>query len=113
MPEEVLNELRAKDDDLLVWVQERKNWLVAPTSVPIMLTARRVLREHPRLTEPLAGKGTADPFVIATALERNKHVVTEEKGGSSNKPKIPYVCNQMRVECMTVIEMIRREGWTF
>jgi hypothetical protein len=55
----------------------------------------------------------ADPFVIATAQVRGLTVVTEEKGGTDTKPKIPSVCAALRVPCINVLSFIRDQGWSF
>jgi len=40
VPEEVFEELRAQDDDLLAWVKARSDAIVVPTSRAVMLEAR-------------------------------------------------------------------------
>ena len=37
-------------------------------------------------------------------------VVTQEQGGSLSKPRIPFVCSQIGVECIGMLEVIQREG---
>lgn len=113
VPEEVVTELRAKQDELLTWVRDREEWLKMPTTRAVMAKTRTVLREHPGLTQPGTGRGRADPFVIATAWELGMTVVTEERGGSEAKPKIPSVCKSLDIDCVAVVDLIRREGWTF
>jgi hypothetical protein len=113
VPEEVLDELRAQDDNLLAWVKARADAMVAPTSRALMLEARAVLADHPFLTKTGTGRGRADPFVVALASLRGLPVVTQEQGGSAAKPRIPYVCQQRGVGCMGVLEVIRAEGWRF
>jgi len=113
VPEEVLDELAERDDDLHVWVKTREGHLVEATSRAVMLEARAVLADHPELTKTGTGRGKADPFVIAAARLRGGEVVTEEQGGSDSKPRIPYVCRQRGVIVRSVLEVIRNEGWTF
>ena len=113
VPEEVLNELRVKQDALLNWVKEREDWLLVRTTRPVMLKTRSVMSRYPSLTKISGGRGTADPFVIATAWELGASVVTEERGGSAKKPKIPYVCTALNIKCLSVLELIRAERWTF
>lgn len=112
-PEEVLEELKSQDDDLYKWVKDRKAAIIVPTSRAVMLEARAILADHPRLTMPGRGRGRADPFVIALAATQGTVVVTQEQGGSASKPRIPYVCEQRSVECAELLDVIRREGWTF
>ena len=54
----------------------------------------RLMRAYPRLVDTKKGKSGGDPFVLAQALAGDPRlvVVSEEKGGSENSPKIPYVC---------------------
>jgi len=113
VPEEVYEELKAQDDDLLAWVKERTETVVVPTSRAVMLEARAVLADHAGLTKTGTGRGKADPFVIALASLQGCPVVTQEQGGSATKPRIPYVCSRRRVACMSMLDVIRTEGWRF
>jgi len=79
----------------------------------MMLEARAVLVDHPHLTKTGTGRGKADPFVIALASLRDLPVVTQEQGGSASKPRIPYVCGEWGVDCMSALDVIRTEGWRF
>ncbi len=113
VPEEVFEELRAQDDDLLAWVKARSDAIVVPTSRAVMLEARAVLADHEGLTKTGTGRGKADPFVIALARLRDCPVVTQEQGGSASKPRIPFVCKGRGIPCMSMLEVIRSEGWRF
>lgn len=53
------------------------------------------------------------PFVIALAEQHDLVVVTSEKRGSPDHPKIPLVCEWRGVQCMNVVSFFRAEGWTF
>jgi len=55
----------------------------------------------------------ADPFVIATAQVMGLTVVTEEKGGTDAKPKMPSVCQVLGVPCIDVLSFLRDQGWSF
>ena len=113
VPEEVYEELKSQDDDLLAWVKERLAAVVVPTTRAVMLEARAVLADHEGLTKTGTGRGKADPFVIALARLRGFPVVTQEQGGSAAKPRIPFVCAARGVACMSMLEVIRAEGWRF
>jgi len=112
-PEEVLSELQVGDDAVHAWVKARSGTIVIPTSRALMLEARAILADHKHLTKNGTGRSPADPFVIGLASVRTCPVVTQERGGSASKPRIPYVCQHRNVACMTLLEMIRAEGWTF
>jgi Domain of unknown function (DUF4411) len=113
VPEEVYEELKAQDDDLLAWVKQRSDAIVVPTSRAVMLEARAILADHEGLTKSGTGRGKADPFVIALARLKSRPVVTQEQGGSATKPRIPFVCRTRGIACMSMLEVIRAEGWRF
>lgn len=111
--EEVYRELERKSDDLHDWVKARKQMLVA-LDEPIQLRATQILAEFPRLVDTQRGRSQADPFVIATALEKGAIVVTGEVlTGNLEKPRIPDVCQAKGVRCINFLQMIRDLGLTF
>jgi len=111
--EEVYAELEKKADELHDWVKNRKHMLV-PLSEEIQLIAVDLLRDYPRLVDTLRGRSKADPFVIATAIERNAVVVTGEPvTGKMNKPRIPDVCQAKGTRCITFLQMIRELKLSF
>jgi len=86
--EEVYVELQKKDDEIHDWMKARKEMLV-PLTESIQTLASELLSEFP------------DPFVIATAIDKNATVVTGEPiTGNLSKPRIPDVCNVRGVRCI-------------
>jgi hypothetical protein len=110
--EEVYVELAKKDDDLHDWIQARKSMLVAPDET-IQQRVAELLGKYPRLVDTLKGRSQADPFVIATAMERGAAVVTGELTGTADKPRIPFVCQAEGIRCITFLDMIRELKLTF
>jgi hypothetical protein len=111
--EEVYLELKRKDDELHDWIQARKQMLV-PLDEAVQLQAAALLHEFPRLVDTLRGRSKADPFVIATALERGAVVVTGEPlTGKLDRPRIPDVCQVKNLRCITFLQMIRELKLTF
>jgi len=43
--------------------------------------------------------------------QANVPVRSSGLGGSANRPKIPYVCGQLGIDCLGFIDLIRTEGW--
>ncbi|WP_437757191.1 DUF4411 family protein [Sorangium sp. So ce1389] len=109
--DEVREEIARIDDGLKGWCKERGR-VFMPLSTVVQLEAKRVLREFPRLTDTVKGRGKADPFVIALASLTGTVVVTEEAGSLKN-PKIPEVCYAWKINCTNVLGLIRTEGWSF
>lgn len=111
--EEVYVELKKKSDELHDWIMARKGMLV-PLDEAIQRHATQLLREHPRLVDTLRGRSKADPFVIATAIERNAVVVTGEiLTGNMNKPRIPDICQAKGIRALSFLHMIRELKLTF
>jgi hypothetical protein len=111
--EEVYVELQRKADDLHDWIKDRKQMLV-PLEEAIQTRALELLAEFPRLVDTLRNRSKADPFVIATAMERNAVIVTGEiLTGNLDKPRIPDVCRVKTIRCINFLEMIRELKLTF
>jgi hypothetical protein len=59
-------------------------------------------------------KGTwADPHLIACAESRNAIVVTNETLNNKPQRKIPYVCEAVNVDYLSLLNMMRHLNWTF
>lgn len=110
--EEVYVEVQKKDDDLHKWMKQRKFMLI-PANESIQGRVAQVLRTYPRLVDTLKGRSQADPFVIATAVETGSVVVTGESVGTAARPRIPFVCQQLGIRCITFLDMIRELKLTY
>lgn len=113
--EEVFRELHAshaKDDDIARWARKRKAMFL-PLSKEIQLSVKEILETHPKLVDHKRSKDQADPFVIATGVKLRATVVTEEKAsGGPGKVKIPDVCRALGIQCVSLLEMLRREKFS-
>lgn len=109
-PDEVLNDLKRKDDDLHKWAKARPNMFL-PLEGDVQLAVQEILARFPRLVDTRKGLSTSDPFVIALAKVRGTPVVTGEKGGTAEKPKIPSVCHHYGIDCLGLLQLIAQLGW--
>ena len=111
--EEVMHELQKKEDGAFAWAKAQAGFLV-PMDDEIQDAVSAILADHPRLLDTRRGRSGADPFVIALAKVRGYTVVTgEHKSGSLERPKIPDVCSAIQVGSMSLLDLIRRQGWVF
>jgi Domain of unknown function (DUF4411) len=110
--EEVYIEVQKKDDDLHEWMKQRKSMLI-PASESIQGRVAQILGIYPRLVDTLKRRSQADPFVIATAAETGSVVVTGESVGTATRPRIPFVCQQLGIRCITFLDMIRELKLTY
>lgn len=112
--EEVWEEVQLKDAIAKEWCEPRKDRLVVPTDADIASAVRTLLVSHERLVMNMKGRNRADPFVVAVAQLRDAVVVTGEgPDGTANRPKIPYVCQQVGIHSLNLLDLIRNEGWSF
>jgi hypothetical protein len=120
-PKEVLNEINEGDDKLANWAKKQNKLFKDPTNKQIDIV-RGILNKFPSLVKENR-KYDADPWVIALAVELatstqktlisiKRIVVTEEKI-RGNKVKIPFVCQKYEIESIDIIDMFRKESWTF
>jgi hypothetical protein len=112
-PEEVMNELEAKEDALFAWVKQRRDHLFVGLDEAQMVATTEILDAFPRLVGELADRNRADPFVIALARVRGLVVVSEERGGTVERPRIPLVCDHFGVRTMSPLAWIRELRWIF
>jgi predicted nucleic acid-binding protein len=111
--DEVQRELGRRDDDAKQWADAQSD-LFVPLELPIQQSAAHILNMHERLVGQGGRRSAADPFVIALAIVYNGTVVTEETArGNLTSPRIPDVCGDLGVPCVTLMEYIEAQGWTF
>ena len=112
--EEVLIEIKKRDDDeVYAWVQQHRNMFV-PIDEQIQLMVAEILKDHPKLIDTRPNRSKADPFVIALARLHGCAVVTGERpSNSSSRPNIPDVCALLKIRSINLLQLIREQGWRF
>lgn len=111
--EEVLVELERKDDEVHAWARKREQ-LFVPIDDRIQDMVTEILAIHERLLDTRSGRSAADPFVIALAEVENCAVVTGERAtNSAERPNIPDVCVARGVRAISLLQLLREEGWRF
>lgn len=122
-PKTVLTELIKQNDDVSKWAQKHKNILFYDEP-NYYIEAQNILQTFPHLVNPNATKDSADPYVIAMALDlinnpqqklycHNVCVITEETMNRNNKKiKIPHVCAHYKIPCFSMRYIVPNEGWT-
>jgi len=109
--DEVLVELEKMDDEVLKWARRHEKMFI-PLDEDIEKAVQEVLRNHARLLDTRKNRSGADAFVIAVAKVRGCKVVTQEPlTGKLSRPNIPDVCAAMSIPVMSVLQLIREQGW--
>lgn len=111
--DEVRRELARRDDDAKRWADEQSD-LFCPLDLTVQQSATQILQLHPNLVKQGGQRSGADPFVIALAMAYRGKVVSEETAsGNLDKPRIPDVCSAIGVPCLTLMDYIEEQGWTW
>lgn len=112
-PDDVLEELKKKEDDLSKWAKGQKN-LFHTLDADTQVALREVMAQFPRLVNTQKDRSTADPVVIALARVKSFAVITGEKAaGTNERPRIPNVCDFYGVRHLMLPELIRERRWRF
>jgi hypothetical protein len=113
-PNEVLEELKGVDDEILRWARRFKKMFVASDKFQLR-EVTDILVKFPRLIDPDKTKPEADPFLIALAKSTGWAVVTSEKprADPNARPKIPDVCKSYGIKCISLVEFFRELGWKY
>jgi hypothetical protein len=114
-PEEVALEIARIEDDLHKWIGNHDEMLITAT-VSIQNRVSAIINAFPNFVPERSPDGVwADPYVIAVAQEGNGIVITAEKPAEANarRPKIPNICAALDVQCISLLDLMRRENWRF
>jgi len=97
------------------WADARSAIFV-PT-VQLLTDAQVIQNQFAGLRDPKAEYEEADAYVIALAKQHDGIVVTQETSAAEKRnPKrthyIPDVCRELGIPCISLLGLMRREGWT-
>lgn len=106
---EVLLEIEVKDDGLSKWAKGVD--MFREIDDPVQDKVAELMAKYPKLVDERTSKSAGDPWVIGLASAHGLCVVTQEKGGTLTKPKIPSVCSAERIRCINTLTLIRELGW--
>lgn len=112
--EQVLLVLEKKEGDVAhQWALDHRQIFLTPTDETEAMMGT-VMGRFPEIAKGAKGQHFADPFVIATASVHSSTVVTgERETGNLSKPRIPDVCRELSISCLSIVDLIRAEGWQF
>ena len=102
--------------ELIDWTVNHSGIFVPNASV--LAETLAIQNQFTGLRDPKAAYEEADAYVIGLAKMRNGIVVTQETPAAEKRnPRrthfIPDVCREMGIHCISLIGLIRREGWRF
>lgn len=108
----IFDELSAGNDELSRWVKKRKNHFIT-VSYEVQERFAEIAQyvdELPQAKDQYKAKflGAADPWLIATAAVTGATVVSQETRAPANSTqvKIPNVCEDIGVSCITTYQLL-------
>lgn len=108
-PEMLIEELERKDDDWRQWVYDRKDKFIVPMDMPQADAIKQVMTVYVAQSSNI-NRVTGDPFFVALALAQGLTVVTSESE-RKGRVKIPKICDALGIKSISLLELMRREGW--
>lgn len=112
-PQLVFDELLEGDsqEDIVKFIKIHKGLLLQEFCEEIDNTNQYLTKKYPEFVEKDTNqvKNNADLFVISTAKVNNLIVITEERRKEKSKKRIPNICDLEGIECMSLLDMIKRE----
>jgi predicted nucleic acid-binding protein len=111
IPSIVREEITRTDDDLAKWLKGCNIPVIAQNE-QVGVCMKKIFAansSHIGLVDNVKGRSLADPWVIAHAMHDGATVVTKENKVTETKSakiKIPNVCENMGVRCITDFEFI-------
>jgi hypothetical protein len=67
----------------------------------------KITHDYPAMSRATGSKTPADPYIVALAHIENYVVVTNETSAKRANRKIPGVCKQLGIRCLTLAQFIK------
>ena len=111
----VFDELQVGGDDLFDWVRGHRANCVCEDTEAVQTQVRAIQKDWP---DPATDFGRrlrgADLFVIGHAASiRGKVVSHESAAGNFRDSRIPDACRRLGLECLSIMDVLETEGFTF
>lgn len=111
--EVVFNEIK-KSVELKEWLDNFKKLIEPCYSDKVLIEAKVIINEYPKLININNPSDQSDPYIIALAKLNGFTVLTNEKYSEGGiKTKIPFICKKMSINCVNTHDFYRTENWKF
>jgi hypothetical protein len=71
-----------------------------------LLRVGKITHDFPAMSKARGSKTPADPYIIALAKEEGYVVVADETTNKRKSRKIPGVCEQLKIRCVTLRQFV-------
>jgi len=111
--EAVFNEIK-KSVELKQWLEKYKKLIESCYSDKVLIEAKVIINNYPKLIEINNPSDQSDPYIIALSKLNGFTVLTNEKYSvGSKKTRIPFICKEMLIKCINTHEFYKNENWKF
>ena len=111
--EAVFNEIK-KSVELKQWLEKYKKLIKSCYSDKVLIEAKVIINNYPKLIEINNPSDQSDPYIIALSKLNGFTVLTNEKYSvGSKKTRIPFICKEMLIKCINTHEFYKNENWQF
>lgn len=109
----VFNEIK-KAEELKDWLNGLRKFVVPCHVRDIIVEAKIIINDYPKLIDINNPSDQSDPYVIAIAKMNNYTILSNESyGEGGKKTKIPYICKKLAVDCLNIRKFYIEENWKF
>lgn len=99
-----------EDETIQQWMREN-GLIILPIDDEVQENVKKVVKKNKELVDFKGNKSSGDAFLIATAMKYGLTVITEEKKNSPKK--IPFTCEMLGIDCVSILDLCEREDWAF
>jgi hypothetical protein len=93
------------------WLKGRRHMFRDVSTEAQLLSAKRIVARYPVYGETMNYLGDLEVMTLAAALGLTVISLESERPGTSRKrPKIPNVCKEFGIDCVSVAGFLRREA---
>lgn len=113
-PDVVLKELAVQDGDALYKWCKGKDCFKYPLDSNLQEAVKAVMASC-NLVNIRKSRSDADVFVVGLAKLKNLAVISQEESklGKGGLMKIPDACQHLGIRHMSIVGLIREQGWSF
>lgn len=102
--------IEVQDESIIKWMEEC-GMKILPIDKEIQENVRKVVKTNTSLVDFKLNKSSGDAFLIATAMKYGLTVITNEKKNAQTR--IPFTCNLLNVQCLSVIDFFEDQHFIY
>lgn len=111
--EAVFNEIK-KSVELKLWLEKYKSFIIPCYEDKILIEAKIIVNDYPNLIDVNNPSDQSDPYIIALAKLNKYTILSNEKySEAAKKTRIPFICKNLKIDCVNTHEFYRKESWRF